>query len=997
MRSDLPSNPDTIFEVSDDESYTQFKPIKLRRSYSDSSDEFQVSAPKKKSPNTSNTSGGGKSSPVPDNSSQKENKNVQSKIIIVTPKSISETFDTLSRSIMEDCSYLEAVAKLKASMKKLKSENNGSLIRQHPVLTEKPKIETIASQTTVSKFRPKVPLASKMSMKSPQEPQKSLPVPEIKPTPHPFEVETQLITEPFLPRIGNSPQPEEIPETQFIAPPTEVKENIPFVKIKLPLQKPRCDSPALFNDSVIPRTPEKDVQKRETPRKEIEPPFSFKFDANIDEFMADTMMSDDLKPVEDSELKTNVDSLLKHYIEVVNRYCTIMDQIPIPVLESFPGFDSGVFGRLKTLRQTVHGKLSHREQKLRRLENAAPPLKQAPRKTLNFNDSQIPDVLEDIDFEESMGPIQFDNTLEESVTLMEFKKPIQPVSAVSAVNSLLTTKPQQFRDVFSRIPPSEPISPLQRPESPTDSRHSSFDDDDNDLLDILKNMEEEAKVDGGRSSKFDSMRLGEIDQGSPAIAPSTSRTTITPYQGPTQVDDDGWPVYNIEDFTQSPPRRTSPVSSRFSYNEPYQPNFLTRGFQPASEVFNTEVEALRMIEELPTQNTQNTQLVSFEPSGDGRFHDNVHNDGITGEFAGNSYPHSERLEVAFKEIFGLRTFRSNQLEVINATMTNHDCFVLMPTGGGKSLCYQLPAVLNDGVTIVISPLKSLILDQVSKLNSLDINAKQLSGEISWEDTRAIYSELKCCPPLVKLLYVTPEKIIASTSFQDMLDDLSQKNYLSRIVIDEAHCVSQWGHDFRPDYKRLHILRTRFPKVPIIALTATATPRVRVDILKQLSIERCKWFLTSFNRPNLKYLVVPKKGSTTAQEIITLIKTKFPRSSGIIYCLSRNDCDTLADKLVEAGIRSAAYHAGLQDSQREAVQKLWLAEKYKVICATIAFGMGIDKPDVRYVLHYCLPKSIEGYYQESGRAGRDGLLATCILYYNYSDMQRYRKMMDSKWN
>lgn len=184
-------------------------------------------------------------------------------------------------------------------------------------------------------------------------------------------------------------------------------------------------------------------------------------------------------------------------------------------------------------------------------------------------------------------------------------------------------------------------------------------------------------------------------------------------------------------------------------------------------------------------------------------------------------------------------------------------------------------------------------------------------------------------------------------------------------------------------------------MPIIALTATATPRVRVDILKQLSIERCKWFLSSFNRPNLKYLVLPKKGSTTITEIINLIKTKFPRSSGIVYCLSRKECDSLADKFVEAGIRSASYHAGLKDAEREAVQKHWLTEKYKVICATIAFGMGIDKPDVRYVLHYCLPKSIEGYYQESGRAGRDGLLATCILYYNYSDMQRYRKMMDSE--
>lgn len=274
-------------------------------------------------------------------------------------------------------------------------------------------------------------------------------------------------------------------------------------------------------------------------------------------------------------------------------------------------------------------------------------------------------------------------------------------------------------------------------------------------------------------------------------------------------------------------------------------------------------------------------------------------------------------------------------------------------------------------------------------------------------------ELRCNPPRIKLLYVTPEKISASTSLQDVFDNLYQKNYLARFVIDEAHCVSQWGHDFRPDYKKLNYLRNQYPRVsfcfkilyqnlifvapqvPIIALTATATPRVRIDILKQLNIESCKWFLSSFNRPNLKYIVLPKKGVACLVEIINLIKTKFPRASGIIYCLSRKDCDTMAQKLRTEGIRAGSYHAGLSDVERESTQKDWITEKYKVICATIAFGMGIDKPDVRYVLHYSLPKSMEGYYQESGRAGRDGLLATCILYYNYADMLRYRKMQDSK--
>lgn len=271
----------------------------------------------------------------------------------------------------------------------------------------------------------------------------------------------------------------------------------------------------------------------------------------------------------------------------------------------------------------------------------------------------------------------------------------------------------------------------------------------------------------------------------------------------------------------------------------------------------------------------------------------------------------------------------------------------------------------------------------------------MSGEISSQDYKNVVRELKCNPPLVKLLYVTPEKIIASASLQDLLGELYRRKYLARIVFDDSHCVSQWGHDFRPDYKRLGILRVKYPEVPIIALNATATRRVRVDILKQLNILGGKWFLGSIDRPNLKYLVLPKKGVSIIPEIIDMIKTEYPRSSGIVYCQSRKECDSLADKFVEAGIPSASYHAGLKDAQREAVQKNWLMESYKVICATNAFGMGIDKPNVRYVLHYCLPKSIEHYCQESGRAGRDGLLATCILYYNYSDVQRYRKIVDSK--
>ncbi|XP_067999723.1 recQ-like DNA helicase BLM [Melanerpes formicivorus] len=362
-------------------------------------------------------------------------------------------------------------------------------------------------------------------------------------------------------------------------------------------------------------------------------------------------------------------------------------------------------------------------------------------------------------------------------------------------------------------------------------------------------------------------------------------------------------------------------------------------------------------------------------------------------FRGMKFSHSEEMMTVFHKKFGLHCFRTNQLEAINAALLGEDCFILMPTGGGKSLCYQLPACVSAGVTIVISPLRSLIIDQVQKLKTLDIAATYLTGDRTDADASKIYMQLSKKDPVIKLLYVTPEKVCASSRLMSALENLYDRKLLERFVIDEAHCVSQWGHDFRPDYKRLNVLRKKFRSVPMMALTATANPRVQKDIQNQLEMLKPQVFTMSFNRHNLKYDVLPKKPKKVAMDCLEWIKKYHPHDSGIIYCLSRHECDTTAAILQKEGLAALAYHAGLTDSNRDLVQKKWInQEGCQVICATIAFGMGIDKPDVRYVIHASLPKSIEGYYQESGRAGRDGEMSHCLLFYSYSDVTRLRRLI-----
>uniref|UniRef100_A0A7N8XST0 ATP-dependent DNA helicase n=1 Tax=Mastacembelus armatus TaxID=205130 RepID=A0A7N8XST0_9TELE len=390
--------------------------------------------------------------------------------------------------------------------------------------------------------------------------------------------------------------------------------------------------------------------------------------------------------------------------------------------------------------------------------------------------------------------------------------------------------------------------------------------------------------------------------------------------------------------------------------------------------------------ETPVSASKPSKISSPEPTFRNPAHD---------RFRGYNFPHSQEMMKIFHKRFGLHQFRFNQLEAINSALLGEDAFVLMPTGGGKSLCYQLPACVSPGVTVVISPLKSLIVDQVQKLTTLDIPATSLSGDKSDSEAGRIYMQLSRKDPIIKLLYVTPEKVSASNRLISALQNLYERGLLARFVIDEAHCVSQWGHDFRPDYKKLHELRQKFPSVPMMALTATATPRVQKDILNQLNMSRPQVyvFTMSFNRTNLKYAVLPKKPKKVDEDCISWIKKHYPRDSGIVYCLSRNDCDAMAESLQRADILALSYHAGLSDGDREYVQNKWINQDgCQVICATIAFGMGIDKPDVRYVIHASLPKSVEGYYQESGRAGRDGEISHCILFYSYTDVQRIKRII-----
>jgi len=365
------------------------------------------------------------------------------------------------------------------------------------------------------------------------------------------------------------------------------------------------------------------------------------------------------------------------------------------------------------------------------------------------------------------------------------------------------------------------------------------------------------------------------------------------------------------------------------------------------------------------------------------------------------FPWSDDVAKTLKHRFKLRGFRQGQIGAINATLQGKDVFVLMPTGGGKSLCYQLPSLISSGttrgVTVVISPLLSLMEDQVQHLRDLNIQAYVINSETHQDERRAIFDAFQepNVQDFVQLLYVTPEMLSKSQAIVNAFSRLYNRGQLARLVVDEAHCVSQWGHDFRPDYKAIGDVRRQFPKLPVIALTATATENVKVDVMHNLGIDGCEVFLRSFNRPNLYYEVRQKgKGKEDLEAIAQLIQNNHRGQTGIIYCLSRKNCEDVAKALSkEYKIRAHHFHAGLESAEKASIQKKWQAGQYHVIVATIAFGMGIDKANVRFVVHHSMPKSLEGYYQETGRAGRDGMNSSCYLFYGYQDAGKLRRMID----